>query len=132
MINLSYSASEIVTDGPLTCRRDIHHLINALIGLAVYAIVLALLQNAHRVTFGQLVAVGPSILLVSRIKEWIRPTDPHSYSAILHLEDALTDGACYCASLPLALLGWRSASSAVVAFVILCIVYFTFRHGARP
>jgi hypothetical protein len=127
-----YDPQEVVRDGPLMCSRIWHHGINVLIGLAVYAIVFTVLAFIDYPSFLLLLAVGPSILLVSRIKEWIRPTDPHSYSAMLHLEDALTDGACYSASLPLALLGWRSVSSAVVAFVILCIVYFTFRHGARP
>lgn len=128
---MTYSAREVVKDGPFTAARAWHHVLKALVALALYA---GLRDGLELRPWLAGLLASPVFLLLVTVKEWSWPSDPneHAYSRWLRLSDFATDLAC---TSPALALGLRAAGQFPLAVVILGlggILYLTFRHNARP
>lgn len=121
----------MVTDGPITTTRWMHHVIKAMTAVTIYAIV--------RDGFGAspwtaAMIASPFLMALLTAKEWIAPSDPlhRSYSLWLHVADFLTDFSCTMPAVILASNATRHWSYAGVLTGLSALVYLLCHEDARP
>jgi hypothetical protein len=133
---MSYDPNQVTTDGPYTCARKWHHAFNVILGGCCYGSVLgALLAVGADSTEASLIAAllaGPGTLLVSRVVEWVWPTDRQPLTLWQHAADAIVDGICYSAVGFLYELAAVDMYRAVAVAVLFPVAYLRLRPWARP
>lgn len=128
---MSYNPGEVVTDGPVTAPRYVHHCIKVLIAIAIYA---ALRDALHWKPWFAAVAASPFFMVVVTVHEWIAPSDPneHTYSLELRVDDFMTDLSCTVPAVALALFALHRWGWAIFALWAAGAIYLVCRENARP
>lgn len=126
-----YNPRAVVKDGPFTAERRFHHLLKAVIALAIYA---GARDALHLTPIIAAVIASPAFMVIVTIKEWVWPSDvnEHSYPFSLRFDDFVTDTSCTLPAVVLAALALKLWYVAAGVLVVGFILYRVFRHGARP